>query len=51
MSKINNSFLQDGDLIIADTAEDETVGKACELIEVKQDKIVSVCIPYLVDQK
>lgn len=41
VSKINNSFLQDGDLIIADTAEDETVGKACELIEVKQDKIVS----------
>ena len=29
--KFKSSFLQDGDVIIADTAEDETVGKCCEI--------------------
>ena len=29
--KFKNSFLQDGDIIIADTAEDDTVGKCTEI--------------------
>lgn len=35
------SYLQDGDLIIADTAEDETVGKAVELKGATGQKIVA----------
>ncbi|WP_274641730.1 hypothetical protein [Streptococcus equinus] len=31
VEKFKNSFLQDGDIIIADTAEDETVGKCTEI--------------------
>lgn len=34
-------LLQDGDIIIADTAEDETVGKATEIINTSSRKIVS----------
>ncbi len=34
-------LLQDGDIIIADTAEDETVGKATEIINTSRRKIVS----------
>ncbi len=30
--KLKQDFMQDGDLIFADTAEDETVGKACEVL-------------------
>ena len=33
--------ISDGDVIIADTAEDETVGKATEVINVRKKKIVS----------
>ena len=29
--KFKNSFLQDGDIVIADTAEDDTVGKCTEI--------------------
>ena len=29
--KFRTSFLQDGDVVFADTAEDETVGKCCEI--------------------
>ena len=29
--KYKSSYLQDGDVVIADTAEDETTGKACEI--------------------
>ena len=31
VDKFNNSFLQDGDIVIADTAEDDTVGKCTEI--------------------
>ena len=33
--------LQDGDIIIADTAEDETVGKATEIVNIGSNKVVS----------
>lgn len=35
----NNGYLRDGDIVIADTAEDETVGKAIELLNVSDRKI------------
>ncbi len=34
-------FLKDGDIIIADTAEDETVGKACEVQNIFDKKILA----------
>ena len=36
----SSSYLQNGDVIFADTVEDETVGKACELYNV-QEKMLS----------
>ena len=46
----NGALLQDGDVIIADTAEDETTGKACEISNSQGCAIVSglhtmVCRP------
>ena len=46
----NGALLQDGDVIIADTAEDETTGKACEISNSQGSAIVSglhtmVCRP------
>lgn len=46
----NGALLQDGDVIIADTAEDETTGKACEIGNLQWSAIVSglhtmVCRP------
>ena len=46
----NGALLQDGDVIIADTAEDETTGKACEIGNLQGSVIVSglhtmVCRP------
>ena len=46
----NGALLQDGDVIIADTAEDETTGKACEIGNLQRSAIVSglhtmVCRP------
>ncbi len=41
LSKFKASFLQDGDIIIADTAEDETVGKGTEICEIQGKSIVS----------
>lgn len=38
---LNNSLLQDGDIIIADTAEDFTVGKATEIGNIDNIKAVS----------
>ena len=35
LSKYSNSLLRDGDIVFADTAEDDTVGKAIELQNVK----------------
>lgn len=37
----NCMFLTNGDLVIADTAEDETVGKAVEIVNVGEQKVVS----------
>ena len=44
------ALLQDGDIIIADTAEDETTGKACEIINIQDKNVVAglhtmVCRP------
>ena len=36
-----SSYLQDGDVIFADTAEDYTVGKMCEIINVSNRRILS----------
>ena len=46
----NGALLQDGDVIIADTAEDETTGKACEIGNLQGSAIASglhtmVCRP------
>ena len=41
VSKLGTVVLHDKDVIIADTAEDETVGKATELINVGEQRIVS----------
>lgn len=41
LKKFNEeSYLKDGDILIADTAEDYTVGKACEIVNV-HDKVLS----------
>lgn len=39
--KLNNLLLQNGDIIIADTAEDSTVGKATEVENINNIKVVS----------
>ena len=36
-----SNYLSDGDVIIADTAEDETVGKATEVLNIGNNKLVS----------
>lgn len=41
VSKLSTAVLQDGDIIIADTAEDNTVGKATEIIGIGEQRIVS----------
>lgn len=38
---VSKGFLQDGDIIISDTAEDEVVGKATEIVNVNGRKVVS----------
>ncbi len=40
-TKYNSSFLQDGDIIIADTAEDSTVGKCSEIVGSQGVKLLS----------
>jgi len=40
-TKYNSSFLQDGDIIIADTAEDSTVGKCSEIVGFQGVKLLS----------
>lgn len=40
-NKLQRSKLQDGDVIIADTAEDETAGKCTELLNVSGENVVS----------
>ena len=53
VNKFKASFLHDGDVIVADTAEDETVGKCTELKGVGEDVVVSGLhtIPYRPKQK
>jgi type I restriction enzyme S subunit len=41
VQKYKASFLCDGDIIIADTAEDETVGKCCEIAGLGTQTIIS----------
>ena len=41
LSKYNKSLLRDGDVVLADTAEDGTVGKAIELQNVKPSHILA----------
>ena len=39
--KYHNSFLQNGDVIIADAAEDETVGKCTEITGIEDELVLS----------
>lgn len=39
--KYKTSYLRNGDVIIADTAEDETAGKCCEIICLNKERIIS----------
>jgi len=39
--EFKNSLLQEGDIVIADTAEDETAGKACEISNLQGAAIVA----------
>lgn len=41
VKKVSKGFLRDGDIIIADTAEDDTVGKATEVVVGDGNKVVS----------
>jgi type I restriction enzyme S subunit len=41
IGKYKNSFLQNGDIIIADAAEDNTVGKCCEIAGLSQETVLS----------
>ena len=36
ITKYKSSFLQNGDVIVADTAEDETVGKCTEIVGLQE---------------
>lgn len=36
-----HSYLRDGDIVIADTAEDYTVGKSVEMAEIAEEKVLS----------
>ena len=39
--KLKSSYLQNGDVIVADTAEDETVGKCTEIMGLTDQKVIS----------
>ena len=53
MAKYKSSFLQNGDVIVADTAEDETVGKCTEIVGFSDEIVISGLhtIPYRPLQK
>ena len=53
IAKYKSSFLQNGDLIVADTAEDETVGKCTEIAGLSDEIVISGLhtIPYRPLQK
>lgn len=38
---VSKDYVSEGDIIMADTAEDGTVGKACEVVNVGNNKVVS----------
>ena len=48
VAKYKASFLQDGDVIVADTAEDETVGKCSEMVGLSGETVIAGLhtIPY-----
>lgn len=48
LSKYKASFLQNGDVIVADTAEDSTVGKCSEIVGLNEEVVLSGLhtIPY-----
>lgn len=48
VAKYRSSFLQNGDIVIADTAEDETVGKCSEIVGLRSEKVIAGLhtIPY-----
>lgn len=48
VAKYKGSFLQNGDIIVADTAEDETVGKCSEIASLTDEIVISGLhtIPY-----
>ena len=39
--KYSTALLENGDVVIADAAEDETVGKACEIQDIDTEKVLS----------
>lgn len=41
VAKFQSSFLKDGDIVIADTAEDETVGKCTEICNIGDKNVLS----------
>ena len=41
VEKYRTSFLQNGDIIIADAAEDNTVGKCCEIAGMSEETVLS----------
>ena len=41
INKFKKSFLKNGDIVVADTAEDETVGKCTEIQGISNEKIIS----------
>lgn len=49
--KSTYDFVKDGDIIMSDTAEDETVGKACETINVGNRKILAGLHTMLIRSK
>ena len=53
IAKYKSSFLQNGDVIVADTAEDETVGKSTEIAGLSDEIVISglYTIPYRPLQK
>lgn len=41
IAKLGNSFLKDGDVVIADTAEDYTVGKCTEIVSCGNEQVLA----------
>ena len=41
VSKFGNSFLKNGDVVIADTAEDDTVGKCTEIVDCGTEQVLA----------